>query len=97
MAENRSDSVNGGGRARVLLDAMAFFTNQRGGGVISRGRAGMSLFTQSRTPNSRENSRREVHPGPCGRGWALSVLELGQGVFLPGEVEATLLQFPPPL
>ena len=79
MAENRSYSVNGGGRARVILDAMAFFANQRGGSVIVRGRAGMSLFTQSRTPYSRDNSRQEVHHGPLGRVWALSVLEPGPG------------------
>ena len=79
MAENRSENIIGSGRARVLLDAMAFFANQRGGGVIGRGKAGMSIFTRGRAPYSRESSRQEVCPGPHGRAWALSVLEPGPG------------------
>ena len=79
MAGNRSENINGSGRAKVLLDAMAFFANQRGGGVIGRGRAGMSLFTQVRAPYARESSRQEVCPGPHERAWALSVLEPGPG------------------
>ena len=79
MAENKSENIKGSGRAEVLLDAMAFFANQRGGSVMGRGRAGMSLFTQARVPYTRESSRQEVHPGPCGRVWTLSVLEPGPG------------------
>ena len=61
-AENRSENIKGSGRARVLLDIMAFFANQRGGSVIGRGRAGMPLFTQVRALCTSESSRQEVHP-----------------------------------
>ena len=91
MAEGGWDREQfAGGRARVLLDAMAYFENQR----RNRGRAGMT----PRTPNVKENRQEEGHM-PCGRAWALMVLEPHPGAFLQGgeEAEASLLQLPPHL
>ena len=86
--ENREIFVDG--RARVLLNAMVYFENER----VGRGRAG-------RTPNlsisnNRGVTRWEVGP-PHGRAHALSTLVPGLGVFHHGEggVEASLFQHPP--
>ena len=62
------------GRARALIDAIAYFENQRNRG---RGRAGMVPLNQTRalSRNTSEYSRWEEGYFPCGRAGALSTVE----------------------
>ena len=96
MAEGRGSQENRrvfvGGRARVLLNAMAYFENER----VGRGRAGR-MGPQSFNTN-RGVTRQEAGP-PCGRAYALSTWMPRLGVFYhgEGEVEASLFQHPPHL
>ena len=73
--ENRGIFV--GGRARALLNAMAYFENERNKG---RGRAGRTPPNLGISDN-RGMTRQEVGP-PCGRAHALNTLCLGWGSFI---------------
>ena len=96
MAEGWGSQANRGifvgGRARALLNATAYFKNER----VGRGRAGMG-------PNLRINNNtgvtsKEAGP-PHGRAHALGMLVPGPGVSHHGEGEAevSLSQHPPHL
>ena len=70
--ENRGIFV--GGRARALLNAMAYFDNER-----NRGRGKVGRAPPIRTfSNNRETTRQEVGP-PCGRAHTLNTLVPGVG------------------
>ena len=66
-----------GGRARALLNAMAYFDNERNRG---RRRAGMTPPIRIFSSN-RGTTRQEVGP-PCGRAHALNTLVPGVGGLL---------------
>ena len=93
MAEGRGSQENRifvGGWARALLNAMAYFENER----VGRGRAGR-VGSQSFNTN-RGVTRQEAGP-PHGRAHALSAWMPRLGVFYhgEGEVETSLFQHPP--
>ena len=96
MAEGQDSKANReivvGGRARALLNAIAYFENKR----VGRGRVGRAPNLGMN--NSRGVTRQEVGP-PRGRAHALSTLVPRLGVFHHGEgdVEASLFQHPPHL
>ena len=62
------------GRARALIDAIAYFANEKNRG---RGRAGIVPLNQTRTPsrNTSEYSRWEEGHLPHGRAGALAIEE----------------------
>ena len=79
MAEgswSRENFTNG--RARALIDVMAYFESQRNRGrgrAVNIGRAGIVPLIQTRAPNEHENTRWEEGQFPCGRVGALSTVE----------------------
>ena len=92
MVESRGIFV--GGRASALLNAMAYFENERNRGRGRAGRAPPNLGIRIFSDN-RGTTRQEVGP-PHGRAHALNTLVPGLGVFHHGEggVEASLFQHP---
>ena len=81
LAEGSWNTVNFTcGRARALIDAMAYFENQRirgRGRTINIGRAGIVPLNQTRafSRSTSENSRQDEDSFPCGRVGALSTIE----------------------
>ena len=68
------------GNARALIDAVAYFENQRirgRGRTINIGRAGIFPLNQTRGLNrsTSENSRWDEDSFPCGTAGALSAIE----------------------
>ena len=74
MAEGQGSQASRGifvgGRARALLNAMAYFENKR----VGRGRAGRAINLRINNNSINEGVTREEVGLPCGRAHALSML-----------------------
>ena len=84
-----------GGRARALLNAIAYFENER----VGRGRAGRGLNIRINNDDNERRVTRQEMGLPHGRAHTLNTLIPGLGVSHYGEggAEASLSQHPPHL